>query len=102
MFRNREEFQAVLETLAGSRNVYFQPPENLQLKYPAITYSIGSLDNVHADNKVYLSFTAYDVVVIDRAPDSQIANRVSKLPMSSFNRSYVSNNLNHFSFRVYY
>lgn len=102
MFRNREALQARLETLLGSRNAYFQPPENIQLKYPAIIYSPSRIKNVRADNLPYLQFTAYDVIVVDRAPDSEIADKVSKLPMCEFNRSYKSNNLNHFSFTIYY
>ena len=102
MFRNREAFQARLETILGSRNVYFQPPENVQLKFPAIVYNLSRLDTINADNQSYLRFTAYDVVVIDRAPDSSIADIISRLPMCRFNRSYKSKNLNHFSFTIYY
>jgi len=30
----RLELQNLLENILGSRNVYFQPPENLKLNYP--------------------------------------------------------------------
>lgn len=102
MFRNREALQARLEAILGSRNVYFQPPNNLQLEFPAIVYKLSRLDTINADNQSYLRFTAYDVVVIDRAPDSSIADKISRLPMCRFNRSYESKNLNHFSFTIYY
>jgi len=100
MFRSRDPLQELLETICG--HVYFQPPENLQLKYPAIIYYLSKLDKIYADNSSYLSFTAYDIVVVDRSPDSVIADAISKLPMCRFNRSYVSQNLNHFSFTLYY
>lgn len=102
MFRNREELQSLLEVLLGSSNVYFQPPSNKQLNYPAIIYKISNVDNTHADNSVYLQFSSYDVVVVDYKPNSQIADKISRLPMCRFNTNYVSNNLNHFSFTLYY
>jgi len=34
----RLELQEVLESLLGSRNVYFQPPLNLKMNYPCIIY----------------------------------------------------------------
>ena len=34
-------------------NVYFQPPTSLQMKYPAIKYSIDDLGNTFADDQVY-------------------------------------------------
>lgn len=34
----RYELQAVLEGILGSGNVYFQPPENLKMRYDCIVY----------------------------------------------------------------
>ena len=35
---DRKALQADLEQLIGSRNVYYQPPENVKMNYPAIVY----------------------------------------------------------------
>ena len=102
MFRNRLELQALLEDILGSKSVYFQPPENAQLSYPAIVYKLSGVDNEHADNTVYIQFTSYDVIVVDYKPNSEIASKISKLPMCRFNQHYVANNLNHFSFTLFY
>ena len=51
---NRLELQAIFEDLRGSQNVYFQPPESIKLKYPAIVYSRSDIQNEHADDSVYI------------------------------------------------
>ena len=39
MKRTRLTLQTKLEDLLGSKHVYYQPPENLKMEYPAIRYS---------------------------------------------------------------
>ena len=46
----RYELQAVLEGILGSGNVYFQPPENLKVRYDCIVYERSEIETVHADN----------------------------------------------------
>ena len=98
----RLELQTMLETLLGSRNVYFQPPASVKMSYPAIVYSRSKIDNKHANNKVYLQHKAYRVTVIDKNPDSPIVDSVLKLPLCSFQQHYTSDNLNHDVFLLYY
>ncbi len=85
----------VLCNLLGSRNVYFQPPSSIKMKYPAIVYEVARIDNLHANNGVYLSNTGYSVTVIDSDPDSKIVGKVASMPTSKFNRHYEKDNLNH-------
>lgn len=98
----RLELHELLCDILGSRNAYYQPNESVKMKYPAIVYSRNDIDNVHADDSVYVQTTAYQVIVIDPDPDSEIVAKVSKLPMCSFDRHYASDNLNHDSFTLYY
>lgn len=97
----RVKLQAMLEEALGSRNVYYQPPPTVQMRYPAIVYSRSDVWKRPADNLPYQDFTAYSVIVIDRNPDSLIVERVKKLPYCRFSRHYVSDNLNHDSFTIY-
>lgn len=99
---NRLGLQALFEKLLGSRNVYYQPPASVKLNYPAIVYSRDDIDNVFANNRVYMQTTAYMVTVIDKNPDSEIVKKVSCLPMCNFERHYTSDNLNHDVFTLYY
>ena len=99
---SRLELHEELVTLLGSRNVYYQPPESIKLKYPAIIYSRSNIDNTFADNDVYLQDVAYQITVIDSDPDSVIVKKMSLFPKTRFNRHYTSDNLNHDVFITYY
>lgn len=91
----RIELQKILEGIDGVKGVYYQPPESLKLRYPAIIYSRSSITNNHADNNVYQQKTSYELVVVESNPDSAITRAVSLLPMCRHNRHYVSDGLNH-------
>lgn len=98
----RVDLQNVLEELLGSRNVYYQPPESIKMSYPAIVYSRKTIDNSYANNSVYKQNYAYEITVIDKNPDSEIVNKISKLPTCRFDRHFKSDNLNHDVFTLYY
>ena len=98
----RLELSALLRDTLGSDNLYFQPPETVKMKYPAIVYSLDNIQNVHADDGVYLSHRRYSVTLIDKNPDSPTVERLSALPLCQFNRHYTSDNLNHFVFTLYF
>ena len=98
----RLNLQTTLETLLGSRNVYFQPPENFKLNYPCIVYARDSGTSQFADNIPYKNYLRYSVTVIDRNPDSEIPEKLATLPMCVLNRNYVADNLNHDVFTLYY
>lgn len=98
----RLELSALLRSLLDSENVYYQPPASVQMKYPAIVYSREDFLNQHANNKPYMQTVGYMVTVIDRNPDSEIVKKISKLPMCSYDRHYVSNNLHHDVFTLYF
>ena len=76
---SRLELQSELEKILGSRNVYFQPPSSLKIKYPAIVYSRNSIDNNFANNSVYKQDVSYMLTVIYTDPDSEIPINISKM-----------------------
>lgn len=98
----RLDLHELLCDCLGSRNVYFQPPESIKMQYPAIVYSRDDIENDHANNGTYIQSTAYNIIVIDPDPDSEAVQKVSKLPMCTFDRHYAADNLNHDSFTIYY
>ncbi len=102
MSKPREDLQVFLEEFLGSRNVYFQPPPSVKLKYPAIIYSLTDIDNLPANDYVYAQNIAYQVTIVDYDPDSDISKRFSFLPLCRFNRFYTADNLNHFVYILYY
>lgn len=99
---SRLQLQTELEELLGSRNVYYQPPASVRMEYPAIVYSRSNIENLHADDNVYMQKHFYEVIVIDEDPDSEIVENVSKLPACRFDRHYTADNLNHDAFTLYY
>lgn len=94
----RLELQALLKTFCD--HVYFQPPDKME--YPCILYQRDQEDKKFADDLPYSRTKRYVVTVIDRNPDSPIPDKIAALPMSSFNRFFVADNLNHDVFNVYF
>ena len=98
----RLELQAVLVDLLGSPNVYFQPPATVNMKYPCIVYNRINVTIHFANNKPYKHKKRYQVTVIDSNPDSNIPDKVAELPMSSFDRFFSADNLNHDIYNLFF
>lgn len=98
---SRKELQKILEGVLGSRNVYFQPPENIKLKFPCIIFELSSLNRDYADNIPYVGAIRYSVMYVSRTPDDETFDKLSMLPYCWFERPYVADNLNHYIFRIY-
>ena len=99
---SRLDFQSVLENLLGSRNVYFQPPEDSKMSYPCIVYSYNDLSAIFADNKPYIKNNRYQIIIMDIDVDSSITERISNLSLTTFDRFFTSNNLNHWVYNTYF
>lgn len=99
---NRVEFQNQLEQLLGSRNVYFQPPENIKIEYPAIIYSRTRIDTTFANNNGYKLDHAYQVVYVHSDPDDPVIDKLALFPTSRFQREFTSDNLYHDVFIIYF
>lgn len=98
----RRELQTLLESIQGAEAVYYQPPENLKIVYPCIVYQRENERLNHADNQIYWSKNQYQLTVIDRKPDSEIAERVATLPYCRMNRAFSTSNLHHHVFTIYF
>jgi hypothetical protein len=97
---SRLDFHALLVSILGSDNVYFQPPPSHVMLYPCIVYNRSNIRSTHADDLPYKHDNQYTVTVIDANPDSVIPVEVSKIPRSVFDRHFVSENLNHDVFNI--
>lgn len=98
----RLELQALLEKVRGNRNVYFQPPSNLKLSYPAIVYNLEGDDVHRADDSLYSRKRRYQITLIDRNPDSPFEQKLAELKYCRLERAFVSDNLNHFVYTIYF
>lgn len=102
MQRNRLNLQTLLETLLGSKHVYYQPPESIKMEYPAIRYLKDDIVSKYANNNKYLSYDLYNIIVISKKPDDPVIKKILDLPNTEFDRHYISDNLNHDVIKMYY
>ena len=100
--QRRLQLQTVLEEILGSENVYFQPPASLIMQYPCIRYERDRADAKFADNQLYRYTQRYTVTLIDADPDSGVILKLASLPMSTHERWYAGDNLNHDVFNLYF
>lgn len=99
---SREELQFTLEELLESRNVYYNPPANIQMQYDAIRYKLSAIQSDYANNNKYTKMKCYDLIVISRKPDPEVVYKILELPYSSLGRPYTADNLNHYPITLYY
>ena len=97
-----QELQTVFEELLGSRNVYYNPPESVQMSYDAIVFRRSGINNTFASDSVYVQLpSTFEVTVITQDPDAPIIEKVSKLPRCRFTTSYVADGLYHNRFTLH-
>lgn len=98
----RLELQTILSGLEGVEAAYFQPKPNVTMDFPCIVYKLDDVKTEFAGNLPYSRRKRYLVTVIDRDPDTSIPDLVGVLPLCSFERSMVVNDLNHYIFNLYF
>ena len=99
---SRLELQFKLEELLGVKHVYFQPPPNFNMEYPAIRYSKSKIDTKKANDATYSKFTRYELVVISKKTDDPVIDQLLDLPYCSYNRPYKADNLYHDALTLYF
>lgn len=97
-----EELQTLLEELMGNTNVYFQPPSNVKMNYPCIIYKLDNIKTRYANNNPYQKSKRYSVTYISKSPDQFIPDKIGELPTASFNGFFISDNLNHTVYNLYF
>ena len=98
----RLELQTILVDILGSNNVFFQAPPSVKMEYPCIVYKRDYEATEFADDKPYLHRKRYQVMVIDRDPDSDIPAKIAALPLCVFDRFYTADNLNHDVYKLFF
>ena len=101
MNQRRLELQRKLETVLGSRNVYYQPPTGTRLQFPCIVYNLATANDIHANDHIYRRLYRYTLTYISKDPDDPKRDVIDDLPYCAFDRMYVSDNLNHFVYTIY-
>lgn len=108
MSRPRKDLDKELVELLAKYNIpkshlYFQPKSNIYLEYPCIIYNIDDRDTWKANNKKYLLLKRYSITYITKDPDDQLPDELlGSFSYCSFDRSYVTENLYHSIFSIYF
>ena len=101
MEKTRLTLQTALEEFLGSRNVYYQPPASIKLKYPCILYERSRIDQVAADNITYLKNKQYTLTIMHQDADSSLPDDIiDAFQMISFDRSYRADGIYHDVFTI--
>ena len=74
-------------------NVYFQPPSNIGLVFPAVVYSIKTIKIRHANDAPYTFKTVYQIILISKNPEEAILYELLKLTGISFDTAYAKDHL---------
>ena len=97
------DLQNKLKQLLGSDNVYFGDLTNVRMQYPCFTVSRGSANHQFADNKTYGFAKRYLLTYIGYETDpDMIETVVREFQMCTYDRSFVSDNLHHDTFNLYW
>jgi hypothetical protein len=99
---NRLVLHSKLKELLESDEVYYQAPESKKMEYPAIKYSKSSIKSTYANNTVYSMMDRYEIIVMSRTPDHPVIKKLLSLPYCTYDRHYVSENLNHDVLTLYF
>lgn len=96
-----------LKDLIGNNNVYFQPPETVKMKYPCFVYKLSGANTNAADNDIYMYTRRYQITYITKDPDSELVDSIpkyfaKKLKPCRMASHFTSDNLNHYSYDIFY
>lgn len=104
-----------LSDLLGTDEVYFQPDSDAGtdegeayiftgMSFPCFVVKRTNIYTPRADNRIYQFRPAYQIIYINQdEPDPEMLQTVmEKFPYCQYQRHYVSDNLHHDVFVIYY
>lgn len=92
--------QEFVNILGNACNVYFMPPQEMRLSYPAIVYYVGGGSDSYADNVRFLPRTTFDVTLIENDPLSAKVDAIRDLRHSSYMTSFKKDGLHQHKFKI--
>lgn len=95
-----DQLHLIMDPIDGK--VYYQPPEDLKLKYPCIVYELEDIHKRSADNGPYTMIDRYQVTFIRHEAESPVIRQLMGLQHSSFSRHFATSGLNHDVFVIYH
>lgn len=99
---NSTKLRQLLSDTIKSENVYFNPGKGVNLRYPCIVFNEAKGHALRSDNTIYRYVRKYEFKYISKTPDEAMVDILMKLLNCSFDRPYVSDQLYHYCFTIYY
>lgn len=97
----RTKLSEMLHLVLGSENVYFQPPENQKIEYPAIIYNLEKENVRRANNRRYFTCDRYQIKFIRKQFESDVTDKLLDLPYCEHTREYKYADLYHDVYSIY-
>lgn len=103
MANSRLNLHEELCEVLGNRNVYYNPPESIRMKYPCIRYTKAKPKTIKANNERYLRMECYTVTVMSTDPENDIADLLmDHFQYAEYDRPYNSDGIAHDVLTIYY
>lgn len=99
--RTYKDLLHLLRKAVDHDRVYFQPPENLKLGYPAVVFHLTKIKVDHADDVPYKGAREYMITLITKEPEPDALEEILKIPYTTLDSTYISDGMNHFVFTSY-
>lgn len=99
--RTYRDLLHLLQQAVQTSCVYFQPPENLKIGYPAVIFHLSKIEVDRASDVPYKGAKEYSVTLITKDPEPYVIDEILKIPYSSLDTTYISDGMNHFVFTIY-
>ncbi len=98
------DLQAVLQDILGEDGkVYYQPPENYKLSYPCIVFERTNALTSYADNNPYQVTKRYTITLMTKTADNdEYVDKILFLPMCTYDRQFINDNIVHDVFTIYF
>ena len=87
--RTYRDLLHLLQQAVQHNRVYFQPPENLKIGYPAVVFHLSKIEIDRASNVPYKGAKEYSVTLITKDPEPDVIDEILKIPYSSLDTTYV-------------
>lgn len=99
----RMKIQEMLKKHLGIKNLYFDPPRSIQMKFPCVVYDMENPVIQYADDRPYQFSYRWNITIIDRdgTKGEYYLRKMLELPYCSFDRKFVTDNLYHFIFTLH-
>ena len=97
------ELREIQKNALGYQHTYFEPTEKTRLQYDALVYKKLAPSIRRANNRAYGIFDSWQILWISKDPETIVPRLIEEhFAYCSPGQPYMSDNLHHFPFTIYY